>query len=142
MTLGVILDTNVVLDWLVFHDDRVAPLASAITAGDLIWHATQRMRDELVHVLRRPAIRSRQPDVDRVLCAFDTHVRPWGEPTRAAAPIPRCRDLDDQMFIDLALVAGARWLVSHDRALLALARRARPLGLLIVTPAAWAASAG
>ena len=42
---------------------------------------------------------------------------------------PRCTDPDDQKFLDLALHAHAKWLVSRDKALLRLARKARPLGL-------------
>ncbi|WP_369293093.1 PIN domain-containing protein [Klebsiella variicola] len=48
-----------------------------------------------------------------------------------------CRDQDDQKFIDLALDARARWLVSRDKAVLALAKRARARQLLIVTPERW-----
>jgi putative PIN family toxin of toxin-antitoxin system len=142
MPVGAVLDTNVVLDWLVFDDARVAPLVRAVTAGDLVWHATLGMRDELVRVLRRPVLQRWRPDLGRVLCTYDAHVRPWVGPTPAAASTPRCRDADDQMFMDLAVAAGARWLVSHDRALLALAGRARALGLAVVTPGAWAAAAG
>ncbi|MBN8507519.1 MAG: putative toxin-antitoxin system toxin component, PIN family [Burkholderiales bacterium] len=142
MTIGAVIDTNVVLDWLVFDDAQVAPLVRAVTAGDLVWHATAAMREELVHVLRRPALQRWRPDLGRALRTYDANARLWVGPTPAAAPIPRCRDADDQMFLDLAIVTGARWLVSHDRALLALARRARRAGLAIVTPSAWAASAG
>jgi len=48
-----------------------------------------------------------------------------------------CRDPDDQMFIDLAVEAKARWLISRDRAVLALAKRARAFGVEILTPEAW-----
>jgi predicted nucleic acid-binding protein len=52
----------------------------------------------------------------------------------AGEPRLRCRDADDQVFIDLALVHRARWLLTRDKALLALARRARPLGTEILRP--------
>jgi predicted nucleic acid-binding protein len=42
---------------------------------------------------------------------------------RAAAALPRCRDADDQKFLELAAAAGARYLVSKDQALLELAPR-------------------
>jgi len=47
-----------------------------------------------------------------------------------------CTDLSDQKFLDLAHTARADWLVTKDKALLKLARRARALGLQIVEPGA------
>jgi hypothetical protein len=38
--------------------------------------------------------------------------------------------------VDLGLAQGARWLVTHDRALLRLARATRRQGLLVVKPLA------
>jgi predicted nucleic acid-binding protein len=49
-----------------------------------------------------------------------------------------CSDPDDQKFIDLAICAGAHTLVSRDKALLKLARKARERhGLLVRTPQGW-----
>jgi predicted nucleic acid-binding protein len=53
----------------------------------------------------------------------------------------RCTDPDDQMFVDLAHAAGARWLVSRDRAVLRLARRAAAFGIAITAPEGWSAPA-
>ena len=50
--------------------------------------------------------------------------------------LPRCRDPDDQKFLELARDASAHYLVTKDKALLVLAkRRSAPLGFRIVTPA-------
>ena len=49
----------------------------------------------------------------------------------------RCTDADDQKFIDLALGARAVALLSADRAVLRLARRAAAFGLVITTVAGW-----
>ena len=64
------------------------------------------------------------------------HLLPDADPRWTQARF-RCTDADDQKFIDLAIEHRARWLVSRDRAVLKLARRAAPLGLGIVTPARW-----
>jgi len=58
----------------------------------------------------------------------------------ASAPkLPRCRDPDDQKFLELAQACGAQWLLSRDRELLKLARRTRRgHGFDILTPQAWA----
>ena len=130
----IVLDTNVVLDWLLFDDPAMTTLASAVTQRRLRWIASPAMRDELAHVLDHglAAVRGRDPTL--VLRAWDEHVTP--RPPADAHPL-RCRDADDQMFVDLALRAGASWLVSRDRAVLALRRRASRLGLRILRPIDW-----
>jgi predicted nucleic acid-binding protein len=139
----VVLDTNVVLDLLVFGDARARPLHAALQAGHLQALATEATLFELADVLGRPFLAPWGVPAEQVLSTL----RGWSPHMAAAGtspvpPAPRCRDADDQKFIDLALAAGARWLFSHDRALLALAKRARLRGLDILTPQAWAASQG
>lgn len=131
----IVVDTQVVMDWLVFNDARVQSLAAALKSGGLRWLVAPAMRDEIRHVLGRGVAASYAPDLALIEASFDAH----SEATAAAEPSPRlvCRDPDDQKFIDLALACGARWLVSRDKALLALARRARLRGLLIVKPELW-----
>jgi putative PIN family toxin of toxin-antitoxin system len=132
----VVLDTNVALDWLLFQEPAVSALATAVAARRMVWVATDAMRSELAHVLARGLAAVRRADAAAVLAAWDTHVvlRPTAPPHRLT-----CTDPDDQKFIDLAISTRARWLISRDRAVLKLARRAAPLGLTIVRPAAWRA---
>jgi uncharacterized protein len=138
-----VLDTNVVLDWLVFRDARVAPLVSAVAAGGLKLIATRAMRDELSQMLASPRLARWSPDAAAVLAAYDLQVTvlPDADPRLATLPVPRprCTDPDDQMFIDLALAAGARWLLTHDRALLKLKRRLLVHGVQTATPMAFTA---
>ncbi len=134
----VVLDTNTVLDWLVFRDPEVGALAAALTAGTLRWLACPSMRRELERVLGYASLARWNPDRERVLASFDTYADMVAEPPAPATWL-RCTDPDDQVFIDLALSAQAQWLISHDRALLKLARRARTRGLRIVSPAQWGA---
>lgn len=131
-----VLDTNTVLDWLVFEDAGMAAVAAAVEEGALAWLATAQMRDELARTLNYRTLARWQPDSERTLSTFDKHARLLPEPAAAPQHL-RCSDPDDQVFLDLALAHGARWLLTHDRALLRLARRVRPLGLLIVPPRRW-----
>ncbi len=132
-----VLDTNVVLDWLVFRDPAAAALGPALAQGQWRWHATTAMRSELEQVLTYEALSAWSPDVDDVLSQWER----WAlriEP--AAAPLSatlRCSDPDDQKFIDLALQLGRCTLLSRDRALLRLARRAAPWGVSILAPQRW-----
>jgi uncharacterized protein len=132
------LDTNVVLDWLLFADPAVQTLASAIEQGRLRWIATAAMRGEFEHVLNRGLAAARSADTARFELTWEQHCIEHPPVLPAVAPL-RCTDDDDQKFLDLALAVGARWLVSRDRALLKLRSRAATLGLAIVTPSQWRA---
>ncbi len=135
---SIVVDTQVVMDWLVFNDARVQALAAALMSGGLRWLVAAAMRDEIRHVLGRGVAASYAPDQALIEARFDAHSLPVdAAPAQPLAGRLVCRDPDDQKFIDLALASEARWLVSRDKALLALAKRARPRGLLIVKPEAW-----
>ena len=132
----VVIDTQIVMEWLVFKDAKVAPLAQALEVGLIHWIGSPSMLGELRHVLGRGIAAKFSPDLPFIEKAFSQHCR-----TIEAPPLPAvrlvCRDPNDQMFIDLAIAAQARWLISRDRDVLALAKRARAAGLAIITPEAW-----
>ena len=134
----VVLDTNVVMDWLVFEDPGAMAWVAAIQQRSVRWLAVESMRDELAHVLSRGIGASRQPDMTVVWEAWAAHCE-FVLPANLCGPASRirCTDPDDQKFVDLALGCGARWLVSRDRAVLKLTKRTRPLGLAILTPEQW-----
>jgi predicted nucleic acid-binding protein len=133
----VVLDTNIVLDWLVFADASAAAVGAAIASGRLTWLVTPRMHAELRAVLSRP-LSSRWDRARELALTTDF----WHLATKCAEPMPAgqglvCRDASDQVFIDLARQRGPAVLLTRDRALLALRRRAAALGVLISTAAAW-----
>ena len=137
-----VLDTNVVLDWLWFDDARVRELALRVRGGTLHWCGTASMREELVAVLGRGSLPARTRTPAAVLADYDRWCTPHPGPlpTRAWTAL-RCTDGDDQKFIDLALTlagtGGGAMLLSRDRAVLRLARRARAHGLWIGPPERW-----
>ena len=134
-----VLDTNTVLDWLVFQDPSTEELARRIEAGHLAWRATPAMRREFERVLPRPSLARWVPDAARAAVAWDRHARL--EPLEPPRGPLACADPDDQVFIDFALQHRCTWLVSRDRALLRLARRAAAWGVEVLTPQAWMARA-
>ena len=79
------------------------------------------------------------PDAPAALAQFDRLAEMSATPVTNTYVGLRCRDTDDQVFIDLALAEGARWLLTHDRALLKLSRRASARGLRILRPGDWTA---
>lgn len=135
---ALVLDTNVVLDWLAFDDPTTRPLGEAITQGKVRWLRSEAMADELARVLNYPALQARAIDAAAVLARAETH----SQLVPAGAPAPlalRCADPDDQGFIDLALVHPGTQLLSRDKAVLALKRPALARGLPILSPAQWLA---
>lgn len=132
---AVVLDTQVVLDWLWFEDPRIQPVAQAVRARHLRWLATPPMRAELEEVLDRFQTKKSTQTREQVLTLMDEHVRWIHEPI---PPWPhRCTDPDDQMFLDLAIHGQARWLLSRDKAVLKLKSHARARGCEITTPQCW-----
>jgi predicted nucleic acid-binding protein len=132
----IILDTNALLDWLVFRDPVAHPLEAALRAGELRWLACSTMQTEWSHVWPRPVFARWQPDPARTLAAFEL-AEIVADPPRGPM---RCKDPADQVFIDLALEHRAQWLISKDAALLKLARRARAQGTEVLTFTAWQAA--
>lgn len=138
-TPAAVLDTNVVLDWLVFREPAVQPLASRLEAGAMRWLLAPSLADELMQVLERPFLARWLSDRSAVRAAVARWAHWEDDPPPVGRPDihPVCRDVDDQKFIDVALHHQAAWLVTRDRALLALARATRLRGLWVVTPAQW-----
>ena len=124
-----VIDTNRVLDLWLFGDPEVAPLRQAIEAGRLHWMAQPAMRVELARVLTYPAVaRQLRATGAAPRRAAALH---GAQRVPAAPPAPvRCRDPDDQIFIDLAVTWRAR-LLSRDRQIITLARRLTPLGVTV-----------
>ena len=135
----VVLDTNVVLDWLVFRNPECAAVGAAVVAGTVRWTATVAMRAELAHVLGRGHLDAWAPDLAGLWAHWDRHCEEVPAPHPAGPPGRlRCSDPDDQKFIDLALACGARWLLSRDRAVLKLARRLAERRIAVLPPGRWA----
>jgi putative PIN family toxin of toxin-antitoxin system len=127
----IVLDTNIVLDLFVYRDPRQATLDNNLRAGSLQWLATPAMRDELARVLDYPQVTKRrllnEQSVDAVLAQMDALVT-------LADPAPKapytCKDPDDQIFIDLACQHSC-WLISKDKAVLAMRSRLSRLGATV-----------
>ncbi|HET7773749.1 MAG TPA: PIN domain-containing protein [Burkholderiaceae bacterium] len=125
----VVLDTNAVLDLLVFRDPSAQALMHALQSGQLRWVATTHLLEELRRVLDYPAVRARAPE--------DASDERWtaellGQSaklvhlhTAPLHPCPvRCLDADDQPFLDLAHTLTCP-LISKDKRVQQAARKAR-----------------
>jgi len=133
-----VIDTNVVLDLWLFEDRAALGLRAALEGGRVAAVRSSACDHELAAVLVRPQFVT-HPAAGGLLARWQSLAR-LVEP-RQPAPW-HCSDRDDQKFLDLAHAAAARVLVTKDRALLKLARAARPRGLAIVAVAAAASLLG
>ena len=136
----VVLDTNVCLDLFVFRDPAVARLARALAEGAVEAVTDAACRDEWRRVLAYPQLALDEAARQAALDEHDRWIRLATEASNAPAGIrlPRCADPDDQKFLELALAAGAAWLLSKDKEVLRLGRRTARDGLFaIATPAGW-----
>ena len=94
--LPLVLDTNVVLDWLVFRDPSSRPVEAAIRLGQVRWSVTAAMRLETERVLTYKYFASHSVDRVAVFSTWEAFAEtidpsPPCHPIRCAAPIPTTR---------------------------------------------------
>ena len=134
----VVLDTNVWLDWLVFDDHSMYYLQSELNAGKIEIIINEACKDEFVRVLYYPRLGLSEEEIFEKRHRMDMNcsirIGPSSNPN---ASIPVCRDPDDQKFLQLACESGASWLLSRDKALLALNKKVKHRSLMILTPDCW-----
>ena len=133
-----VLDTNVVIDWLVFADEFMKPLRDAVADGQATVLTSTPATDELRRVLAYPELKlaaGRQAAIfDRYLLQTSAASLPDGfSLANLLLPpaFPQCRDPDDQHFLALAWHSRAT-LASRDKAVLKLRKRAARFGVTIV----------
>ncbi len=131
MMSHLVLDTNIILDVLVFEEERCHPLRTALQQGRIRLFATQDMRAELVRVLDYPNIKKRrdqrQLSIPHVLSQFDNWVD-WCEPAPKVGFT--CKDPDDQCFLNLAAQQQCA-LISKDEAVLTMRKRMATVGVMV-----------
>ena len=136
-----VLDTNVVLDWLLFQNADVAGLEQAVADGrvEILVHGPA--LDELRRVLTYPQCRldpnAQQALVTRYCSLVAVPSVPAGfglNDLQLPSGFPHCRDPDDQHFIALAYHTRADALVTRDKQILKLRKRVRAFGVTLFTP--------
>ncbi len=129
--LRLVLDTQIWLDLLLFDDPRCAALGAALLGGRAIAHTDDECSAEWRRVLRYPALRLTPEQREELQSRFDALAVPFegSRDAPAQVPLPRCRDPDDQKFLQLARDTQAVALVSRDNAVLELARQVERSGL-------------
>lgn len=139
--MKLILDTNIVLDWLVFRDAGVTGLQPALDRGhiEIVTHAPA--VDELRRVLAYAQFKLAIERQREMLAHYSSHSRlvtlPHGldlDELGLPPGFPACRDSDDQHFLALAYHERADALVSKDAAILELTKRVQRFGVTVLDP--------
>ena len=130
MTNGVVFDCMVFLQGAANPDGPAAKCLRLAEAGLIELCLSDDVLKEVRDVLSRPKIRQRFPALtDETVTAFLTRV---SRSARFVRDVPRSaqlpRDPKDEKYLDLAVAAGATYLVSRDNDLLDLMREQSPEG--------------
>ena len=118
-----VIDTNVLLDWLVFGNPCAQAMIAALQTRSAVWLATEPMLEELRRVLQYPALAVWEPNLAAIESLISAYVFPCRIPERSAPS--QCRDADDQKYLDLAWTQQVDQLLSKDKLLLKAARRCK-----------------
>jgi putative PIN family toxin of toxin-antitoxin system len=126
----VVLDTNILLDIFVFHDERAANLRQAIMAKNIQFVASQKTLEEFADVISRPLFKLDSQTQSSIIEEWQSFAQLSDDSDLAPAPW-KCQDTDDQIFLDLTYLVRPAILISKDNALLQVASRAAQEHILI-----------
>jgi predicted nucleic acid-binding protein len=125
-----VLDTNVILDLLVFKDPSAEPIRLLLDAKQVDAVRTPASMAELIDVIGRPTFKLNREDQATIVRAWETSSRLLEDMAIEPAPFT-CRDPDDQVFIDMAYSIRPAFLLSKDLRVLELSAIAKLHGVEI-----------
>ena len=134
----IVLDTNTVMALWFFEDPALEPLRGWLDAG----HARLLSREDALEELRRELAYTQfncpSKQQKALLDAYRAQVTATVATAPPRAELPRCRDSDDQKFLEIARDGAACWLLTRDKALLRLNRhRLLRDRFIVITPERW-----
>ena len=136
--LRLVLDTNVVIDWLLFDDPFMNPLRHGVRDGRIVVLTHQPAIGELKRVLGYKQLKLDPARQEAVFTRYQQQATVFAMPADFSLKqlmlpggFPRCRDRDDEHFLALAYHAKADALVSRDNAVFGLKGRAAKFGMTI-----------
>lgn len=126
-----VFDTNIILDFFVFDDPGSKHLLNALHEGRILSFCTPSTLEELRIVLSR-SIFSLLPEKQTKI------LEKWKQLSVSLEDIPqeqlKCRDADDNKFLDLAFQVKPATLISKDKLVLKVRSKARKYGIVIHRP--------
>lgn len=124
--LRTVLDTNVLVSALLYNNGELAWLPGAWKSGAVVPLASEGVIDELTRIVAQLGQKKFTLESDAIQAILQRYLS-FTERVPSAAPIevwlPKCKDPDDQKFLELAYRGNADVLVTSDNALLGLSRK-------------------
>ncbi|MEO8628787.1 MAG: putative toxin-antitoxin system toxin component, PIN family [Betaproteobacteria bacterium] len=131
----VVLDTNVLVSALLFKGDESVWLVPAWEAALLVPLVSPDIVTELARILNEIGSRKFGLDaaaIEAIIGDYLQFAQSMPIDPVVHASLPKCRDRDDQKFLDLAHRAKADALITGDAALLGLSRKTPFLILTVI----------
>jgi uncharacterized protein len=129
-----VIDTNVLVSALIFKDSRHIPLRESWQARRVTPLLTVHTYRELRYVLGYEMFKLEDAQITAALAQLGPFIE-WIEiDAERAATLKKCRDRDDQKFLETALCGNADALLSYDRELLKMKKH---LPFAVLTPENW-----
>ena len=117
-----VLDTNIVMDMLLFDNRSTQPLLAALQRGELTCFTDPDCLAELERVTGYPEFALDPEQRAELMARYLDLVTICPASGNESYVLPRCRDTDDQKFLILAARCQAGLLLTRDKLLLKLAR--------------------
>lgn len=117
--MKIVLDTSTVLSALLFSSGKLTWIRDAWQSDKITPLICTQTAKELMRVLTYPRFKLSVEEIELFLSdyiPFTTIIKL----SNTNQALPRCRDKNDQIFLDLALSGKAKFLVSSDQDLLCL----------------------
>jgi putative PIN family toxin of toxin-antitoxin system len=125
-----VLDTNVILDLLVFKDPSAESIRHLLDAKLVDAVRSEASMLELIDVIQRPSFKLSEEQQQAILKSWESSARLLENAAIEPAPFT-CRDQDDQVFLDMAYSIRPALLLSKDLRVLELHAIAKHHGVEI-----------
>ena len=116
--MRLVLDTNTVISALLFTHGQLSWLREHWRSKNVVTLVSKPTVDELIRVLTYPKFDLDKVEIEALLADYLPFTEAIAVSSQPQSPL--CRNLDDQMFVDLAIEGRADVLITGDRALLAM----------------------
>ena len=131
--IKVVLDTNTVLSALLFNQSKLSQFRILWQSGKIIPLGSKATISELIRVLTYAKFKLSSTEQQSLLNDYLAYIQTINNIEKMTDPSV-CRDVNDVMFLELAIAGKADYLITGDKDLLAAQQK---FSFQIITPAAF-----